>query len=231
MEITNLIPHIEALIFASDKPLTTLELTELINNAFGFMEEKISLDQVEAAIEGITEKYASEFYPFEMKQSGGGWQFLTKKEYHKTIAQINGDKFLKRLSAASLETLAIIAYKQPVTKGEIEAIRGVSSDYAVQKLLEKELIIITGRNEKLPGHPLVYGTSKNFMDYFGINSADDLPKIREVLAEQLVEPTIVKDTQAADEQKPDENDENETLAVTDSGELIVNKEQNEGEES
>lgn len=231
MEITNLIPHIEALIFASDKPLTTLELTELINNAFGFMEEKISLDQVEAAIEGITEKYASEFYPFEMKQSGGGWQFLTKKDYHKTIAQLNGDKFLKRLSAASLETLAIIAYKQPVTKGEIEAIRGVSSDYAVQKLLEKELIIITGRNEKLPGHPLVYGTSKNFMDYFGINSADDLPKIKEVLAEQLVEPTIVKDAQAGEENKPDENDENETLAVTDSGELIVNKEQNEGEES
>lgn len=231
MEITNLIPHIEALIFASDKPLTTLELTELINNAFGFMEEKISLDQVEAAIEGITEKYASEFYPFEMKQSGGGWQFLTKKDYHKTIAQLNGDKFLKRLSAASLETLAIIAYKQPVTKGEIEAIRGVSSDYAVQKLLEKELIIITGRNEKLPGHPLVYGTSKNFMDYFGINSADDLPKIKEVLAEQLVEPTIVKDAQAGEENKPDENDENETLAVTDSGELIVNKEQSEGEES
>ena len=193
MEITNLIPHIEALIFASDKPLTTLEITELVNNAFGFMEDKISLDQVEAAIEGITEKYASEFYPFEMKQSGGGWQFLTKKEFHKTIAQINGDKFLKRLSAASLETLAIIAYKQPVTKGEIEAIRGVSSDYAVQKLLEKELIIITGRNEKLPGHPLVYATSKNFMDYFGINSADDLPKIKEVLAEQLVEPTVIKD--------------------------------------
>ena len=156
------------------------------------MEDKISLDQVEAAVEGITEKYASEFYPFEMRQSGGGWQFLTKKDYHKTIAQLNGDRFLKRLSAASLETLSIIAYKQPVTKGEIEAIRGVSSDYAVQKLLEKELIIITGRNEKLPGHPLVYATSKNFMDYFGINSADELPKIKEVLAEQLVEPTVMK---------------------------------------
>ena len=235
MEITNLIPHIEALIFASDKPLPTLEITELVNNAFGFMEDKISLDQVEAAIEGITEKYASEFYPFEMKQSGGGWQFLTKKEFHKTIAQINGDKFLKRLSAASLETLAIIAYKQPVTKGEIEAIRGVSSDYAVQKLLEKELIIITGRNEKLPGHPLVYATSKNFMDYFGINSADDLPKIKEVLAEQLVEPTVIKDLNedGETEVKSDEiegTDEVEALAVTEGGELIINKEQGEGEE-
>jgi segregation and condensation protein B len=232
MEITNLIPHIEALIFASDKPLTTLELTELVNNAFGFMEDKISLDQVEAAVEGITEKYASEFYPFEMRQSGGGWQFLTKKDYHKTIAQLNGDRFLKRLSAASLETLSIIAYKQPVTKGEIEAIRGVSSDYAVQKLLEKELIIITGRNEKLPGHPLVYATSKNFMDYFGINSSDELPKIKEVLAEQLVEPTVMKDTLEQNEEKSDDGDVVvEALAVTDSGELIVNGDQGEGEES
>lgn len=226
MEITNLIPHIEALIFASDKPLTTLDLTELVNNAFGFMEDKISLDQVEAAVEGITEKYASEFYPFEMKQSGGGWQFLTKKDYHKTIAQINGDKFLKRLSSASLETLAIIAYKQPVTKGEIESIRGVSSDYAVQKLLEKELIIITGRNEKLPGHPLVYATSKNFMDYFGINSADDLPKIKEVLAEQLVQPTIMKDVQE-EETKADDTDDSEALAVTDNGELTEIKDKSE----
>ena len=164
MEINNLIPHIESLIFASDKPLTTLEILELVNNAFVFMEEKVSLDQVESAIEGIVEKYNAEFYPFEVKQSGGGWQFLTKKEYHKTIAQLNGDKFLKRLSGAALETLAIIAYKQPVTKGEIEAIRGVNSDYTVQRLLEKELIIISGRNEKMPGHPLVYSTSKNFMD-------------------------------------------------------------------
>jgi len=139
MEINNLIPHIESLIFASDKPLTTLEILELVNNAFAFMDEKISLDQVEAAIDGIVEKYNSEFYPFEVRQSGGGWQFLTKKEYHKTIAQLNGDKFLKRLSGAALETLAIIAYKQPITKGEIEAIRGVNSDYTVQRLLEKEL--------------------------------------------------------------------------------------------
>lgn len=227
-DLTTLIPHVEALIFASDKPLTTLEITELVNNAFGFMEDKISLDQVEAAIEGIKEKYSSEFYPFEMRQSGGGWQFLTKKDYHKTIAQLNGDKFLKRLSAASLETLAIVAYKQPVTKGEIEAIRGVSSDYAVQKLLEKELIIITGRNEKLPGHPLVYSTSRNFMDYFGINSAEDLPKIREVLAEQLVEPTVIKDAlPAADEEQQEPEGESaedgEMLSVTESGELIANK--------
>jgi segregation and condensation protein B len=191
LELSQIIPHIEVLIFASEKPLTSLEIVELINNAFGFMEERVSLDQVESCIEGIREKYASEFYPFEVRESGGGWQFLTKKDFHKTIAQLNGDKFLKRLSNAALETLAIIAYKQPITKGEIEAIRGVNSDYSVQKLLEKELIIIAGRNEKMPGHPLVYTTSKNFMDYFGINTTEDLPKIREVLAEQLVEGTII----------------------------------------
>lgn len=221
MEITGLIPHIEALIFASDKPLSVLEITDLLNNAFGFMEDKIPLDQIEAAMEGIVEKYASEFYPFEMVQSGGGWQFLTKKQYHKTVAQINGEKFMKRLSAAALETLAIIAYKQPVTKGEIEAIRGVSADYAVQKLLEKDLIVISGRNEKLPGHPLVYATSKTFMDYFGINSADELPKIKEVLAEHLVEPTVMGNMDDEAKEMIEEIVDERQLSVTENGELVT----------
>ena len=222
MEISNLIPHIEALIFASDKPLTSLDITELVNNAFGFMEDKVTLDQVEASVEGIVEKYNSEFYPFEVKQSGGGWQFLTKKDFHKTIAQLNGEKFLKRLSAAALETLAIIAYKQPITKGEIETIRGVSTDYTIQKLLEKDLIIISGRNEQLPGHPLIYATSKSFMDYFGVNSAEDLPKIKEVLANQVMEGTIINQS---------DFDGTSTLAVTDDGELIDEGSENEAEES
>ncbi|MEY3687512.1 MAG: SMC-Scp complex subunit ScpB [Bacteroidota bacterium] len=191
MEIANLINHVEALIFASEKPLTAVEIVELINNAFGFMDDKVTMDQVETSIEGINEKYQSEFYPFELRQSGGGWQFLTKKEFHTTIAQLNGDKFLKRLSTAALETLAIIAYKQPITKSEIEAIRGVNCDYSIQKLLEKELIIISGRNEQMVGKPLIYATSRHFMDYFGINTSDELPKISEVLAEQIVMPTLV----------------------------------------
>lgn len=191
MEIANLINHVEALIFASEKPLTAVEIVELINNAFGFMDDKVILDQVETCIEGINEKYQSEFYPFELRQSGGGWQFLTKKEYHTTIAQLNGDKFLKRLSTAALETLAIIAYKQPITKSEIEAIRGVNCDYSIQKLLEKELIIISGRNEQMVGKPLIYATSRHFMDYFGINTSEELPKISEVLADQIVVPTLV----------------------------------------
>lgn len=230
MEISEIIPHIEALIFASEKPLNAAEITELINTAFGFMEERVSQTQIESAIEGIVEKYASEFYPFEIRESGGGWQFLTKKDFHKTIAQLNGDKFLKRLSNAALETLAIIAYKQPITKGEIEAIRGVNSDYSIQKLLEKELIIISGRNEHLPGKPLVYATSKNFMDYFGINSTDDLPKIKEVLADQIVEPTYINEVHLRAEmnensetvQSTEEElaNDSENLTVNENGELV-----------
>jgi segregation and condensation protein B len=191
MEISNLITHVEALIFASEKPLTKLEITELINSAFGFLDEKVTLEQIETCVDGIREKYNADFYPFELRESGGGLQFLTKKDFHATIAQLNGDKFLKRLSTAALETLAIIAYKQPITKSEVEAIRGVNCDYSVQKLLEKELIVISGRNENMVGKPLIYATSRQFMDYFGINSSEELPKISEVLADQVVEPTLV----------------------------------------
>jgi segregation and condensation protein B len=199
MEISQIIPHIEALIFASDKALSATEITELINTALGFIEDRADTEQVQAAIDGIKEKYDSEFYAFELKQSGGGWQFLTKPEYHKTVALINGDKFIKRLSTASLETLSIIAYKQPITKSEIESIRGVNCDYAVQKLLEKDLVIISGRNEDAVGKPLIYSTSKSFMDYFGINSADELPKIDEVFMEEMVRATQVSNVENDEE--------------------------------
>jgi segregation and condensation protein B len=217
MELSQIIPHIEALIFASDKPLTNMDLVELLNNAMGFIEDRATLDQVEAAVEGIREKYSSEFYAFELKQSGGGWQFLTKMEYHKTIAQLNGDKFLKRLSNAALETLAIIAYKQPITKSEIESIRGVNCDYAVQKLLEKDLVIIAGRNEEAVGKPLIYCTSKSFMDYFGINTKEDLPKISEVLMEELVQATVIDHTNAAEEI---EQDGVSALVVDEEGKIV-----------
>lgn len=248
MELSQIIPHIEALIFASDKPLTNEEITELLNNALAFIEDRATPEQVEAAVEGIREKYNAEFYPFEVKQSGGGWQFLTKKDFHKTVAQLNGDKFLKRLSVAALETLAIIAYKQPITKSEIEAIRGVNCDYAVQKLLEKDLVVISGRNEDAVGKPLVYATSKSFMDYFGINTTADLPKISEVLMEELVQATIVNAVQAEtteetvtetatevtagnNETAPDTEETDTVLAVTPDGEIIENKQdKKDGEE-
>ena len=240
MEISNLILHVEALIFASDRPLTAMDLTELVNNAFGFMDEKVTMEQVQTAIDGIVEKYNADFYPFSVRESGGGYQFLTKKDFHKTVGQLNGEKFLKRLSTAALETLAIIAYKQPITKSEIEAIRGVNCDYSIQKLLEKELIIITGRNENMPGKPLVYATSKSFMDYFGLNSPDELPKLKEIFVD-AVQPTVIQDMQSMqdmpedsppqNEEQPNEPGENiegdqdefnsaSFLAVSESGELI-----------
>lgn len=92
-----------------------------------------------------------------------------------------------------METLSIIAYKQPITKSEIEYIRGVSADYSIQKLLEKELIVIAGRNENMIGKPLIYTTSKNFMDYLGINSPAQLPQMKDITDVQIVMPTNAED--------------------------------------
>lgn len=232
MELSSIIPHIEALIFASEKPLTALELVELINNAMGFIEDRATLDQVESAITAIKEKYDSEFYSFGLKESGGGLQFLTKPDYHKTVALLNGDKFLKRLSTAAIETLAIIAYKQPITKGEIENIRGVNCDYAVQKLLEKDLIVITGRKENAPGQPLIYGTSKNFMDYFGINSAEELPKLSDIIIpHDIAEATTVNKIDITEEDKTLVVDEDGNIGeITISGEIDVDANEHNNEE-
>ncbi|GEP94406.1 SMC-Scp complex subunit ScpB [Chitinophaga cymbidii] len=219
MEISQLIPHVEALIFAADRPLPVADILELLNNALAFLEDRATQEQVEAALEAIQEKYNSEFYAFSVRESGGGYQFLTKKEYYQTVAQLNGEKFLKRLSTAALETLAIIAYRQPISKGEIEHIRGVSTDYSITKLLEKELIVISGRSEDLPGKPLLYSTSKAFMDYFGLNSPKDLPKLKEVFDEDFVPPTQLAieggETLEVDEEVVDDGH----LIVSENGEL------------
>lgn len=235
METSQLIPHIEALIFASDRPLTTLELVELLNNAFGFMDHQITLDQVESGLEATVEKYQSEFYAFAPVQSGGGWLFLTKPDFHTTIAQLNGDKFIKRLSGAALETLSIIAYKQPITKGEIESIRGVNSDYSVQKLLEKDLIVISGRDEDAPGKPLLYATSKSFMDYFGLNSPNDLPKIKEILQDDVTPTNVGSDNTESSADAPksalhyESNDEIQPVAGTILDMGNITEERNESE--
>jgi segregation and condensation protein B len=187
MIVDELMMHVEALVFASDKAITALDLTTLVAELHP--DSEVNIDQINSILHAIKEKYDSEYYPFTIKEIGGGFQFLTKKEFHTTIAKLNGDKFLKRLSTAALETLAIIAYKQPITKPDVEYIRGVNCDYSVQKLLEKELIVISGRNEDAVGKPLLYSTSKNFMDYLGINSIDDLPRLKEVVGENIVIPT------------------------------------------
>lgn len=186
MDIEQLMPHVEALIFASERPLTQMEMVEMISTS---LEELIESERIATCIDAIREKYEASYYPFQLREAGGGYQFLTKKAYHKTVLQLNGDKHIKKLSSAAMETLAIIAYKQPITKSEIEFIRGVSADYSIQKLLEKELVVITGRNENMVGKPLTYATSKSFMDYMGINNSADLPKLKDVSNIEIVMPT------------------------------------------
>ena len=211
MNIEDLMPHVEALIFAAERPLTGIELCDYLGAA---LEMPIEHERVAACIEAIREKYDVPYYPFSLREIGGGYQFLTKKEYHKTVLQLNGDKHIRKLSAAAMETLAIIAYKQPVTKGEVEYIRGVSADYSIQKLLEKELIVITGRKEEAVGKPLVYATSKSFMDYLGINSPDALPALRDIVGVDMVTPT------EAIEARPEDAAAPSSLAVAEDGELI-----------
>ena len=197
MDIEQLMPHVEALIFASERPLTQMEITELLGQAF---DEPIESERIATCVEAIREKYEADYYPFQLKEIGGGFQFLTKKIFHKTVLQLNGDKHIKKLSTAAMETLSIIAYKQPITKSEIEYIRGVSADYSIQKLLEKELIVISGRNEDMVGKPLIYNTSKNFMDYLGINSPAQLPQIKDITDMEIVMPTSAEEAIPADAQ-------------------------------
>jgi segregation and condensation protein B len=208
MDIEQLMPHVEALIFASERPITQMELTEMIGQA---MEESIEAERVATCLDAIREKYEAHYYPFHLKEAGGGYQFLTKKAYHKTVLQLNGDKHIKKLSSAAMETLAIIAYKQPITKSEVEFIRGVSADYSIQKLLEKELIVIAGRNEEMVGKPLIYNTSKNFMDYLGINNPGELPQLKDISNIEIVMPTAGADAIP--------EGENGVLVVTEDGNL------------
>lgn len=181
--------HIEALIFASSSPLSRIEILELINT--NSESDNIKISEIDKSLISIEEKYQEAIFPFEIVEIGGGYQFLTKKEFHQTVMHLNADKYIKKLSTAAMETLSIIAYKQPVTKSEIEFIRGVNSDYSVQRLLEKELIIISGRNEESVGKPLLYSTSKYFMDYFGINSPHQLPELKEIVTLDTFKPNIV----------------------------------------
>ena len=136
---------------------------------------EISTEDIRASIETSQEKYRAADFPFEIVEIAGGFNFMTIGAFHGSVAIHLKQTTKKRLSQAALETLAIVAYKQPVSKSELEQIRGVDCNYAMQKLLEKELVAITGRSEG-PGRPLLYGTSDKFMDYLGIKNLTDLPK-------------------------------------------------------
>ncbi len=172
----NVLLQIEAVLFTSENPVSIEELfNSFINN-----EQAVSEDEIRKCIQDIRTKYQSDDYAFEIVNSGGGYQFLSKADYHEWISKFLNQKANKKLSTAAMETLSIIAYKQPVTKSEIEQIRGVSADYTVHKLLEKELINISGKADS-PGKPILYSVSPYFLDYFGINSTSELPQLKDVV--------------------------------------------------
>jgi segregation and condensation protein B len=172
--------HIEALIFCSEQSISIDEIAASLKLSYDW---DLSDEQILNALETIREKYASEDFPFYLEEISEGYQFLSKKEFHATISALIQHKAKKKLSVAQMETLSIIAYKQPITKSEVEHIRGVNCDYAIHKLLEKDMISISGKSEGA-GRPVLYSTSKNFMDYFGIQNPKDLPQLKDLHLEQ-----------------------------------------------
>lgn len=172
--------QIEAIVFCANEPISVHEIQQGITEYFG---QEIQTETLLDSIGRLESKYRSDEFSIEIQASGGGFQFLTKPAFQGIIGTVMKQKVKKRLSTSAMETLSIVAYRQPISKPELEKIRGVNCDYAVQKLLEKELIIIAGKSEQ-PGRPILYSTSKKFMDYFGINHLGELPQLKEILAEE-----------------------------------------------
>ena len=172
--------HIEALIFSSQEPLSLKDLKSVLDAAAN---ESIDKNEILLSINRVEEKYSQAEYAIMVKEISHGYCFLTKPDYHDTLGIALKQNSKKKLSTSAMETLSIIAYKQDVTKSEVEQIRGVNCDYTIQKLLEKELVVIKGRAET-PGRPLLYGTSAKFMDYFGMKSLKDLPKLQDFDTEE-----------------------------------------------
>ncbi len=172
--------QIEALIFSTEEPISAKEIRNVLKE---MSDEKITIDNVIQHIESISQKYQSPDHAIHIKEISDGYIFMSKPDFHDGIGVLLKQNSKKKLSKAALETLSIIAYKQNSTKSEIEQIRGVNCDYTVQKLLEKELVTITGRAET-PGRPLLYGTSAKFMDYFGLKNLNELPKLKEFEQEE-----------------------------------------------
>lgn len=166
-----LLNHIEALIFCSPSPIKLTDIKACLSEMFN---ADVPEEDIMGAIQRLEEKYLAEEFSFQLYKSAGGYQFLTKPAYQASISILLKQQSKKRLSTSAMETLSIIAYKQPISKTEIENIRGVNCDYAVQKLMDKSLIEITGKAETI-GRPMLYGTTSKFMEYFGISELIELP--------------------------------------------------------
>lgn len=159
----------EAIIFVADEPITSKMLGEIIG------EDK---QTVQAAVEELQKEYEERSGGLQIREIAGGWQLATRTEYHEEIRKFLKTRPSAKLSLASLETLSVIAYKQPVTVPEILEIRGVQSASAIKTLLEKRLIVTKGHKETV-GRPMQYGTSKDFLIQFGLNDLSDLPSIED----------------------------------------------------
>jgi len=171
---------VEALLFATDEPLTIKQIIDI----FGILVEgekptKVTPDAILECIEELNREYAQTGRAFRAVKVAGGYQFATRGEFGVWLGKMVKEKSKRKLSVSALESLAVIAYKQPVTKPEIEAIRGVNADYVLHTLLERSLVTIVGR-AATPGRPLLYGTTKEFLKHFGINDLSELPKPREI---------------------------------------------------
>lgn len=161
---------VEALLFATDQPLPLKRLVEILGAERGCVAQ---------AIELLRQEYESTQRAFQVEEVAGGYQLLSKPEYHQWICLLEKKNTESKLSPAAMETLAVIAYKQPILRATIEAIRGVESSQMLRSLIEKGLVKIVGKDESL-GRPLLYGTTKRFLEYFGLNSLNDLPRTQEL---------------------------------------------------
>jgi segregation and condensation protein B len=197
---------LEALLFASDDLLTAARLKTVLPGG-------PDARTIRNMVERINRRLQKEQHPFEIVEIGGGYQFKTVAYYHPWVRQIFQEKASRRLSIQALECLSIIAYRQPLSKAEIEAIRGVISDGAMKTLLERRLITVTGRSEKV-GRPLLYGTTQEFLTYFGLNKIGDLPKIEEfeAMVRRKIEDMPAEELKSAQEQAKADAAEEEALA-------------------
>jgi len=167
--IGEIISIVEALIFVADEPLTVKNLAEILDD---------DKETIEAAVEELAQEYEQRESGLQIREIAGGWQIGTRAEFHEEIRRFLRTRPSAKLSLAALETLAVIAYKQPVTVPEILEIRGVQSASAIKTLLDKRLIVAKGRKETV-GRPMQYGTSKDFMIQFGLKDLSELPSIED----------------------------------------------------
>lgn len=172
----NIEQQVQALIFASEQGIRIEEIIFCLQQVYNI---DYTEEQIHEVIEQISERFNQPELAIELVKISNGYQFLTKASLHPIISQLQLQRSKKKLSQAALETLAVIAYRQPVTKTEVEQIRGVNCDYTIQKLLEKDLISIAGK-AATAGKPVIYQTSTYFADYFGINNFTDLPRMKDI---------------------------------------------------